>query len=178
MKYGKKSLASNPLVIIISVLLIVIIILAVFRSVMPKLSMGIDIKAHLGDLKASFDLEGYDNYEYFQNPPLEYGPSPEFIMFHAPWCGHCKRAMPEFEKLMNKYTGGVKINAINCEENKNVAKEHNIKGFPTIRYYPKGMKGNNYEEYSGARNYSDFVEYLGQVNGVLDIAPDNAAPVM
>ena len=216
MKYGKKSFATNPLVIIISVLLIVIIILAVFRSVAPKLSMGLGVKAHLGDLKGSFDLEGYDNYEYFQNSSVdddsddnneyfqnssvdddsddnnEYfqnstgdddldegfaNSGAEFVMFHAPWCGHCKRTMPEFQKLMDKYDGDVKINAIDCEENKDVAKEHDIKGFPTIRFYPQGMAGQDYQEYSGGRTHGDFVKYLNKVTGVTDIGPDNAAPV-
>jgi len=201
MKYGKKSFATNPLFIIISVLLIVIIVLAVFRSVAPKLSMGLGVKAHLGDLKGSFDLEGYDNYEYFQNSTIdddsddnnEYfqnstddddldegfaNSGAEFVMFHAPWCGHCKRTMPEFEKLMANNDSNVKISAIDCEENKDVAKEHDIKGFPTIRFYPQGMAGKDYQEYSGGRTHGDFVKYLNKVTGVTDIGPDNAAPFM
>ena len=175
MKKGGMSFMKNPLFVIITVLIIVIVVLAVFRSVAPTLTMGLGLKAHIGDLKSSFDLEAYDNYEDFDNQ-LEYGPSPEFVMFHAPWCGHCKRALPEFEKLMDNYTGGVKMKAIDCEADKEMAKKHGIQGFPTIRYYPKGMDGGDHKEYSGARSYSDFVQYLGNVHGVVEQGPDNAAP--
>jgi thiol-disulfide isomerase/thioredoxin len=99
-------------------------------------------------------------------------------MYYAEWCGHCKRAKPEFEKLSQNYQGKVKILAINAEspENKDLVKSQNIEGFPTIRYYPSGLSG-KYDEYIGSRTYSDFVQYLGTVEGTPDVAPDNAAPI-
>jgi hypothetical protein len=69
------------------------------------------------------------------------------------------------------------MKTIDCEADKEMAKKHGIQGFPTFRYYPKGMDKGNHKEYSGARNYSDFVQYLGSVKGVLEQGPDNAAPV-
>lgn len=171
MKFNTNNLTSktmsNPLVIIIVLLVILIIVLAIFRSVSPFLNLGFEINAHIGDLKTSFEIEAFNNNS-----------DPMLIMYYANWCGHCKRAKPEFQKLIDSYQGNVKVSMIDCEaaENKDMVQEQQIKGFPTIRYYPTGLT-ENYQEYSGGRTYSDFIEYLNGVSGVMDKAPDNAAPV-
>jgi len=164
------SLFTNPLFIIIMILIALIIILAIFRSAGPFLTMGFGINAHIGDLKGSFELEAFDN----QNSNKD----AMFVMYYAEWCGHCKRTMPEFKKLMNEYKGNVKIVAINSEdkEHEELIKNQNIKGFPTIRYYPSGIS-DKFEEYQGGREYSDFVQYLGGVTGTPDQMPDQAAPI-
>jgi thiol-disulfide isomerase/thioredoxin len=161
------NMLSNPLFIIVMLLIGLIIVLAIFRSVSPLLSLGFGINAHIGDLKGSFEIEAFDN-----------GDAPVFAMYYAEWCGHCKRAKPEFEKLSQNYQGNIKILVVNAElpENKDLVKSQNIEGFPTIRYYPSGLSG-KYDEYSGSRTYSDFVQYLGTVEGTPDVAPDNAAPI-
>jgi len=160
---------SNPLVIVLVLLIILIIVLAIFRSVLPFLNLGFEINAHIGDLKTSFEIEAFNNND---------DSDPMLIMYYASWCGHCKRAKPEFQQLMDSYQGNVKVSMIDCEapENKSISQEQGIKGFPTIRYYPSGLN-ENYQEYSGGRTYSDFVEYLSSVSGVMNKAPDNGAPV-
>jgi protein disulfide-isomerase A6 len=72
--------------------------------------------------------------------------------------------MPEFKKLMNSYNGNVKIVAIDSEseENKDLVKSQNIKGFPTIRYYPSGLSG-DHQEYEGGRTHDDFMQYLNSL---------------
>jgi len=163
------ALITNPLFVVIMLLIALIVILAIFRSVSPFLNLGIGIDAHIGDLRGSFKIEAFDNNG---------GSSDQiFAMYYADWCGHCKRTKPEFEKLMQSYNGNVKISMIDCEapENKDLAKQQGINGFPTIRYYPSGLNS-NYQDYSGGRTYSDFVQYLGSISGTLDVSPDNAAP--
>jgi thiol-disulfide isomerase/thioredoxin len=169
MKKGGMSLMKNPLFIIITVLIIVIIVLAIFRSVAPSLTMGLGLKAHLGDLKGSFNIEGYEDFDN------QSGSSPEFVMFYAPWCGYCKKTMPDFQELMNTYKNGVKITAIDCVADEGMAKKHNVKGYPDIRYYPKGIDNGNHKEYDGGRSLKNFKEYL---DGVVEQGPDNAASVM
>ena len=159
---------SNPLVIVVCLLIILIIVLSIFRSVSPVLNLGFEVSAHIGDLRGSFELEAFDNSS-----------NGVFAMYYANWCGHCKKAKPHFQKLMDEYSGNIKVMMIDCEDaqNKELVQSQGIKGFPTIRYYKEGFSG-DYSEYSGSRTYSDFIQYLNGVSGTLDVAPDNAAPAM
>lgn len=73
------------------------------------------------------------------------------VMFYAPWCGHCKRAKPEFNKASDFFKDDPRIGlaAVDCTKHKAVCSAHSIKGFPTIKYfnYLKTVR-----EYSGGRN--------------------------
>ena len=172
---------SNPLIIVLVLLIILIIVLAIFRSVSPFLNLGFEINAHIGDLKTSFEIEAFNNGtddDYADIESFTDNNDKMLVMYYANWCGHCKRTKPEFQQLIDSYKGKIKVLMIDCEEeeNKDIVKTQKISGFPTIRYYPSGLN-DNYQEYSGGRSYSDFVEYLNGVSGVIDRAPDNAAPV-
>ena len=162
---------SNPLCVVIMLLLGLIIVLAIFRPASPFLNLGFGINAHIGDFKGSFEIEAFDN-NLTGNPVL--------VMYYADWCGHCKNAKPHFTKLIEEYKGKVKCMMINAEsadpEIAKLVKSQDIKGFPTIRYYPTGL-GGEFKEYEGGREYTDFVQYLGPIEGVLAKSPDNAAPV-
>ncbi len=160
------SMLANPLVIVICLLLGLIVVLAILRPASPFLNFGIEMSAHIGDLRGSVNFEAFENNQ------------PAFVMYFTEWCGHCKRTKPEFNKLMESYKGPVKIMMIDCEaaENAELVKQQGIKGFPTIRYYPSGM-GSDFQEYSGERTFPQFQQFLNKVSGVLDRQPDNAAPV-
>jgi protein disulfide-isomerase A6 len=58
------------------------------------------------------------------------------IEFYAPWCGHCKALAPEWEKLAKNMQGILKIGAVNCDEQKELAAHFGIQGFPTIKLFP------------------------------------------
>ncbi len=162
----ESSMVTNPLIIIIFLVIALIVVLAIFRPASPFLNLGFGINAHIGDLKGSFEFEAFSNSE------------PMFVMYFAEWCGHCKRAKPEFKKLMDSYKGPIKIMMVDCEapENADLVKSQNIKGFPTIRYYPNGLN-EKFQEYTGGRSFDDFSQYVNQITGTLDRMPDNAAPI-
>ena len=83
---------------------------------------------------------------------------PCIIFFYAPWCGHCKTAKPEFEKLMQMAKG--KAHMIDCDAHQDIAQKYDVKGFPTIRYYPKGPKNGNPREYQGNRTAEDMMSFM------------------
>eukprot|EP01117_Protostelium_nocturnum_P020422 TRINITY_DN9175_c0_g1_i1.p1 TRINITY_DN9175_c0_g1~~TRINITY_DN9175_c0_g1_i1.p1 ORF type:complete len:440 (+),score=149.72 TRINITY_DN9175_c0_g1_i1:75-1322(+) len=58
------------------------------------------------------------------------------VEFYAPWCGHCKNLAPEYERLATKNKGIFKVAAINCDDEKSLCGQYDIKGFPTIKIFP------------------------------------------
>ncbi len=59
---------------------------------------------------------------------------PMLIMFYVDWCSYCRRYMPTFGEFANKYKDKYSFVTINCDnpEYKNMVKEFNILGFPTV----------------------------------------------
>ncbi|KAM1530237.1 hypothetical protein ACFX1Z_019360 [Malus domestica] len=90
------------------------------------------------------------------------------VEFYAPWCGHCKKLAPEFEKaasILSKNDPPVilaKVDA-NEEANKGLASDYEVKGFPTIKILRNG--GKTIQEYKGPREAEGIVEYLKQQSG-------------
>mmetsp|Transcript_3216 Transcript_3216/g.9776 ORF Transcript_3216/g.9776 Transcript_3216/m.9776 type:complete len:320 (+) Transcript_3216:63-1022(+) len=78
-----------------------------------------------------------------------------FVKFYAPWCGHCKRMKPDWDKLVLDYanSSSVLIADVDCiGAGKSLCGQVGIKGFPSIRYGdPTDLQG--LEEYKGNRQY-------------------------
>lgn len=58
------------------------------------------------------------------------------VAFIAPWCGHCQRLHPEFEKAATSLGGVVRFGRVNCEDHRELATKYQIQGFPTIKIFP------------------------------------------
>ena len=145
-----KSVMSNPLVLVTLVLFVLLIILAVIRVFLPNFSTGIGLNAHFGSIKGGINLEAFQNEN-----------QPSLVIFKAEWCGHCKRTMPEVQKLMNKNLENVKIVVVDSDQQPDLVKAHGVQGFPTIRMYPQGLNNKeNYTDYEGERNVEGFTTFL------------------
>jgi thiol-disulfide isomerase/thioredoxin len=87
---------------------------------------------------------------------------PEFVMLYADWCGHCKKAKPDFEKLaasspLNIGTQKVRVRLVDGETEE--AKKFSVEGFPTfILMKPDGSQ----VRYEGGRNVDGYKEFLTQ----------------
>jgi thiol-disulfide isomerase/thioredoxin len=85
-----------------------------------------------------------------------------FMMFYTDWCPHCTHAKPEFNKVMDKCTSGelngkkIVVKMINAEENKDMAREYKVDGYPTLIFTKDGK---NYT-YEGNRTEKDMMSYL------------------
>ena len=65
-------------------------------------------------------------------------------MYFAPWCGHCKKLAPTWQKIAEEMVGtDVVIAKIDMIENQVSGLE--ITGFPTIFFYPAGGEAVKYE---------------------------------
>ncbi|CAG9568903.1 protein disulfide isomerase [Leishmania major strain Friedlin] len=84
-----------------------------------------------------------------------------FVMFYAPWCGHCNNMKPMWLELADKYPTAedVIIARIDASEYRGIAKEFDIRGFPTLKFFSKRDKSGEIE-YDGPRELSAFVAYV------------------
>jgi thiol-disulfide isomerase/thioredoxin len=86
----------------------------------------------------------------------------DFMMFYADWCPHCTHAKPEFKKVMDKLSSGelnghkINVKMINAEENKELAKQFKVDGYPTLILK---MDDKTYT-YEGNRTEGDMMTYL------------------
>ena len=68
-------------------------------------------------------------------PPSPGSPPPpdgSVMIFYAPWCGHCKNSMGEFNKA--RESSGGKVIMINSDDpgSKDTLTKYKVAGFPTI----------------------------------------------
>ncbi|KZT50984.1 thioredoxin-like protein [Calocera cornea HHB12733] len=83
------------------------------------------------------------------------------VAFVAPWCGHCKKLSPEYERAARSLSPLVPFYAVDCdaEENKPVCGAQGVKGFPTIKSFPKGLKGVPHD-YNQERSANAIIEWV------------------
>ena len=84
------------------------------------------------------------------------------VICKADWCGHCKKAAPEFKKLKEAspitLPDGSKatVEILDADAHKEEIAKYSVKGYPSIFV----MSGNDLSEYPGERTYDGVVEYL------------------
>lgn len=87
---------------------------------------------------------------------------PSFTMYHMNWCGYCKTAKPEFDRLFqDPIQQRVEIRCIEGEESTENAKEcedKDISGYPTFILTKNGED----TPYNGPRTFTGFKAFLNE----------------
>jgi thioredoxin 2 len=105
-----------------------------------------------------------DSEEHF-NLLIGLSSLPVLVDFWAPWCGPCKMAAPEFDKVAASTPGELVVAKVNTDDQPAIAGRFNIRSIPTLILF---QGGNEVARTSGARpaaGIQDFVhQSLGQAH--------------
>jgi len=83
------------------------------------------------------------------------------VMFYAPWCGHCKRMKPEFDKAAIELAASdppVQLIKVDCTEaGKDTCGQYGVSGYPTLKQFTFGADA---KDYNGPREASGIIKYM------------------
>lgn len=89
-----------------------------------------------------------------------------FIMFYAPWCGHCQRLSPTWEQLAeisNREDSDIKIAKVDCKTDNALCTEHDVTGYPTLKFFKAGeTKGTKFR---GTRDLPSLISFINEQLG-------------
>jgi thiol-disulfide isomerase/thioredoxin len=88
--------------------------------------------------------------------------SKSLVICKADWCGHCKKAAPEFQKLLGaspmtlKDGSKITVKILDADKDKTEIGKYKVRGYPTILIDNNGQT----TEYPGERTASAVMEFL------------------
>ena len=80
--------------------------------------------------------------------------------FYAPWCGHCKRLAPEYEKaatVLKDNDPPVALIKVDCTAETKVCGKYGVNGYPTLKIFKNGEMSS---DYNGPREADGIVKYM------------------
>lgn len=82
-----------------------------------------------------------------------------FLKMFAPWCGHCKKMKPDWDKLMKENEGSATqlVADVDCTAaGKSICDENGVKGFPTLKFGDP----TDLQDYKGGRDYNSLAKFV------------------
>lgn len=78
------------------------------------------------------------------------------VAFKAPWCGHCKKLKPDWDKLADAVE--VVIAEVDCTKEQSLCQKHGVQGYPTIKY----SDGFGWKKYEKGRDYNSLESFVAE----------------
>jgi len=83
--------------------------------------------------------------------------SKELLLLHMNGCGHCEKLMPEWKNFVANNDTNIKPRDVEMNEDPDLIKKYNVKGFPTILLL--GENGKKLDTYDGPRTSDGLLNY-------------------
>ena len=83
------------------------------------------------------------------------------IEFYAPWCGHCKKLAPIWDEVAAKLKDVPNLVIAKFDSTANEVDGLEIRGYPTLKFYPKGGKQNPLD-FDADRDAEHIIEWLSK----------------
>ncbi|XP_069024851.1 protein disulfide-isomerase A3-like [Embiotoca jacksoni] len=84
------------------------------------------------------------------------------VKFYAPWCGHCKKLSPEFEKAATRLKGSVQLAKVDCTTHSETCGRFGVSGYPTLKIFRYGRDS---APYDGPRTAEGMFQYMRKRTG-------------
>ena len=106
---------------------------------------GILIATLLANIASAHEITSHhlkevtiDNYnEIVMSNVTKSMEGPWFIMFYAPWCGHCKKLIPIWNEFADMNGGDpykLNIGIVNCDEHQELCTAFDITSYPRLLF--------------------------------------------
>ncbi|KAM3858520.1 protein disulfide isomerase family A, member 8 [Diretmus argenteus] len=84
------------------------------------------------------------------------------VKFYAPWCGHCKKLAPDFEKAATRLKGTVQLAKVDCTTNTEICSRFGVSVYPTLKIFRNGEDSASYD---GPRTADGIYHYMKKQTG-------------
>ncbi|KAM9650705.1 protein disulfide-isomerase A4 [Trichechus inunguis] len=86
------------------------------------------------------------------------------VEFYAPWCGHCKKLAPEYEKAakeLSRRSPPIPLAKVDATAETDLAQRFGVSGYPTLKIFRRGKPF----DYNGPREKYGIVDYMVEQAG-------------
>lgn len=87
-----------------------------------------------------------------------------FIQFHSPNSKYSRNIEPAWNQMATEAKGKLNIGHVNCDVEKQLCKEADVKQYPTLKYFASSISS----EYKGLRGTGDLILFLNRAVAVSD----------
>lgn len=99
--------------------------------------------------------------------------------FYAPWCGHCKNLKGPYAEAASKLKDELQdvdviLAKVDATVEKTISQEHDIKGFPTLKWFIDGKLAS---DYNGGRTANEIINWIKKKTGPAAVVVESADAV-